>query len=68
MGNHTNLLLAAALAGDDAPLRFDIYQDTIREWRWRSWGGSRIVGMSSEGYVNRAHCVAMARKHGYRGD
>jgi hypothetical protein len=66
MGSSAINLLAAMYP--DPGLRFDIYQDALSEWRWRSWSGSRKVGDSGEGYINRADCVAMARKHGYQGN
>jgi uncharacterized protein YegP (UPF0339 family) len=65
VGNSYAANLLAAMASE---LRFDVYQDARREWRWRSWSGSRIVGDSAEGYINRSGCVRMAQKHGYRGN
>jgi len=49
--------------------KWDIYQDTRKEWRWRrTASNSKIVGASSEGYVNRVDCVANAKRHGYTGN
>ncbi|MCH1918113.1 DUF1508 domain-containing protein [Shewanella sp. A3A] len=47
---------------------WDFYVDTAGEWRWRRTASNgRIVGASSQGYVNRADCVANARRNGYTG-
>ncbi|EEN5690534.1 DUF1508 domain-containing protein, partial [Salmonella enterica subsp. enterica serovar Kentucky] len=35
-------------------------------WR-RTASNGRIVGASSQGYVNRADCIANARRNGYTG-
>lgn len=44
------------------------YQDSQGKWRWRRTAGNgQIVGASSEGYNNRADCVANARRNGYTG-
>lgn len=39
----------------------EVYADEVGEWRWRRWRSSDIVSMSSEGYVNRADCIEMAK-------
>lgn len=45
-----------------------IYQQNNGDWRWtRTAPNGRIVGASSEGYRNRADCVANARRNGYTG-
>lgn len=38
--------------------RFELYQDTKKDWRWRfvSLNG-RIIAVSSEGYRSEADCV-----------
>jgi Uncharacterized conserved protein len=47
---------------------WDFYQDSAGEWRWRRTApNGRIVGASSEGYKNRADCVANAQRNGYPG-
>lgn len=47
---------------------WDIYKDTSGYWRWtRTAPNGRIVGASTEGYVNRADCVANAVRNGYTG-
>ncbi|MDD2342677.1 MAG: DUF1508 domain-containing protein [Tolumonas sp.] len=47
---------------------WDIYQDTKKEWRWRRTApNGRIVGASSQGYVNKSDCIANARRNGYSG-
>lgn len=46
----------------------EIYQDNKGEWRWRRTApNGQIVGASTEGYKNRADCVANARRHGFTG-
>lgn len=48
--------------------KWEFYQDTKREWRWRRIASNgKIVGASSQGYVNRADCVANAQRNGYKG-
>lgn len=45
---------------------WDFYKDKKGEWRWRRKSSNgRIVGSSSEGYVNRADCVKNAERSGY---
>ncbi len=45
-----------------------IYEDAQRQWRWRRTADNgRIVGASTQGYSNRADCVANARREGYTG-
>lgn len=47
---------------------WDIYKDNEGLWRWRRTASNgRIVGSSSQGYVNRADCVENARRNGYTG-
>ena len=42
------------------------YQDKNDEWRWRRTApNGDIVAASTEGYKNRADCVANARRNGY---
>lgn len=49
-----------ALNGD----RWEIYQSTSG-WRWRRTASNgRIVGASTEAYVNRLDCVSNARRNG----
>ncbi len=49
--------------------KWEIYKDDRGDWRWRRVASNgRIVGASSEGYNNRADCVANARRNGYTGD
>jgi uncharacterized protein len=38
-------------------LTFSIYQDTLRQYRWRlKASNGRIIADSGEGYVNRVDC------------
>ena len=47
---------------------WDIYKDNEGLWRWRRTAANgRIVGSSSQGYVNRTDCVENARRNGYTG-
>lgn len=44
------------------------YRDRIGEWRWRHLAGDgEQLGASTEGYKNRADCVANAKRNGYSG-
>ena len=43
----------------------EIYKDAAGYWRWRRTSSNgRIVGASSEGYVNKADCIANAQRNG----
>ncbi len=48
---------------------WEFYQDASKEWRWRrkSAGNGKIVGASSQGYVNKSDCIANAKRNGYTG-
>lgn len=47
---------------------WEFYKDAEGLWRWRRIASNgRIVGSSSQGYVNRADCVENARRNGYTG-
>jgi uncharacterized protein YegP (UPF0339 family) len=48
--------------------KWEIYKDNAGEWRWRRTASNgRIVGASSQGYVNRGDCLDNARRNGYEG-
>lgn len=48
--------------------KWEFYQDRRKEWRWKRTAPNGVqVGASSEGYVNKADCIANARRHGYKG-
>ncbi|AVB23405.1 MULTISPECIES: YegP family protein [Pseudomonas syringae group] len=48
--------------------KWDFYTDPRGEHRWRRTASNgRIVGASTQGYSNRADCVANARRNGYTG-
>ena len=50
------------------PDKWEFYTDSKGEWRWRRIAANgKIVGASAEGYVNKADCVANARRNGYTG-
>lgn len=43
---------------------WEIYQDGS-QWRWRKKAANgRIIGASTESYVNRNDCIANARRNG----
>lgn len=47
--------------------KWEFYQDGIQEWRWRRTApNGRIVGASSQGYVNKSDCIDNARRNGYK--
>lgn len=44
-------------------LKFEIYQDTQNEWRWRlKTKNQRTIADSSEGYINQVDCSMMVNK------
>lgn len=48
--------------------KWEFYKDKSNQWRWRRIApNGRIVGASSEGYKNKADCVANAIRNGYPG-
>lgn len=48
--------------------QWEFYQDPQKNWRWRRVASNgRVVGQSSEGYRNRADCMANAKRNGYTG-
>ena len=48
--------------------KWEFYKDSAGKWRWRRIAGNgRIVGASSEGYVNKSDCIENARRNGYKG-
>ncbi len=47
---------------------WECYKDPKGEWRWRRTAtNGRIVGASTEGYKNKADCIANMRRFGFRG-
>lgn len=39
-------------------VQVEVYQDASGEWRWRMQAANgRIVGASTEGYINHADCM-----------
>ena len=46
---------------------WEFYKDKKGEWRWRRTAANgRIVGASTEGYINKIDCVANAERNGYK--
>lgn len=49
--------------------KWEFFQEANGDWHWRRVApNGRIVGSSSEGYRNRADCVANAKRNGYTGN
>lgn len=62
------LSLVRFVIGDEIMDKWEFYQDPKGEWRWRRTApNGKVVGSSTEGYKNRADCVANARRNGYTG-
>lgn len=48
--------------------KWEFYKDSQNLWRWRRTASNgRIVGASSQGYVNKSDCIENARRNGYEG-
>lgn len=48
--------------------KWEFYKDGEKKWRWRRTASNgRIVGASTQGYVNKADCEANARINGWKG-
>lgn len=48
--------------------KWEIYPDVAGLWRWRRRASNgRIVGASSQGYVNKSDCIANAIINGMDG-
>ncbi len=44
--------------------RWEFYKDAANEWRWRRIApNGNNVGASSEGYANKADCIANAERN-----
>ena len=49
--------------------KWSFYQNSSKEWRWTRFApNNRIVGASTEGYKNKADCIANAKRNGYYGN
>ena len=47
--------------------KWEFYQDSSKLWRWRRTAvNGRIVGASTQGYVNKSFCIDNAKRNGYR--
>ena len=45
------------------PHVFDVYRDTVGEWRWRLWAkNGKVVADSGEGYKRKAGAVRTCEK------
>jgi uncharacterized protein YegP (UPF0339 family) len=48
--------------------KWDFYKDSNGKWRWRRTApNGNITGAATQGYANKADCVANARRNGYTG-
>ena len=48
--------------------KWEFYQDGRSRWRWRHKAGNgKIIGKSSQGYVEKKDCQHNAQAHGYKG-
>ena len=48
---------------------WEFYEDKAGEHRWRCKSSNgNIIGAASEGYTQKASCVANAERHGYNGN
>lgn len=48
--------------------KWEFYKDSQGQWRWRRIASNgRIVGASSQGYVNKKDCTDNAIRNGYNG-
>ncbi|MFH0883798.1 MAG: DUF1508 domain-containing protein [bacterium] len=49
--------------------KWEIYKDRKNEYRWRRYAtNGNVVGASTEGYINRADCVANMKRHNFPGE
>lgn len=49
--------------------KWEFYKDTEGKWRWRRTApNGKIVGASSQGYVNKSDCIENAKRNGYKGN
>lgn len=49
--------------------KWTIYQDKANEWRWNHKAANgETVGASTEGYKNKADCIANMKRNGYKGN
>ncbi len=45
--------------------KWEIYEGADKEWRWRRTAtNGRIVGASTQGYVNQSDCLDNAKRNG----
>jgi len=48
--------------------KWDFYRDKKGLWRWRRIApNGKIVGASSQGYINKRDCINNAKRNGYGG-
>jgi uncharacterized protein YegP (UPF0339 family) len=63
LGFGTFLVLSLPLVGpallraaDDAALKFEVFEDKEKEFRWRLKHGDEILGTAGQGYKEKASC------------
>ena len=48
--------------------KWEFYKDSTAKWRWRRIASNgKVVGASTEGYVNKSDCESNARRNGWTG-
>ena len=64
MSTHAHAVMMDACTGRNGD-RWRIYQDRSDEWNWiRTLENGKIVGGSTEGYVNKSDCITNAQRNG----
>lgn len=49
--------------------KWEIYQDKRGRWRWRHYAvNGKLIGKTTQGYKEKADCLANSRGHGYKGN
>lgn len=47
--------------------KWEFYKDAKGSWRWRRTSENhKIVGSSTQGYVNKQDCIENAKRNGYK--
>jgi uncharacterized protein YegP (UPF0339 family) len=50
------LAVSALRAADGDPLKFEVFEDKEKEYRWRLKQGEEIIGTAGQGYKEKASC------------
>ena len=43
-------------------MKFHLYRDRKKEWRWKLIKNGRVIGDSGEGYKRKADCMRMVTR------